>query len=417
MRKQRGSALLTAAALLATACSGSIGSSRSDGGEQQALKIGVITGLTGAYAQLGEEQKNGAKLAAELVGGRAGGRPLEIIVRDDQLKPESALREAQSLVQSEQVDFLTGCVSAATTLAINQVAGEAGVPYLGTCQTEQLNRPPHYDPAVTYHLAPATSLNIKAAVPWICENLGKRLFILAADYAWGHEQVGAYQAVAREAGCTVVGKTMFPLGTTDFNPYIPQVESSGADVLVFGGAGRDQVSFMRQADQFRLMDRFKIFFTIADLSFDVELGHHLVEDTYAVSHFYWTIDDPGVQEFVGAYQERYGRPPGGYAVLLYNAVRLIAGQVAKGEATPERFRMAVENHEFNYAQGRELLRACDHQALAPVYILDGLSADEAASRGGSSEYGFREIVRTIPASEELAPSCEEVRQPYAPPSS
>lgn len=416
MRKQRSSALLTAAALLATACSGSLRSS-GGGGEQQVLKIGVITGLTGAYAQLGEEQKNGAQLAAELVGGRAGGRPLEILVRDDQLKPESALREAQSLVQSEQVDFLTGCVSAATTLAINQVAREAGVPYLGTCQTEQLNRPPHYDPAVTYHLAPATSLNINAAVPWICENLGERLFILAPDYAWGHEQMGAYEAVAREAGCTVVGKTMFPLGTTDFNPYIPHIESSGAQVLVFGGAGRDQVSFMRQADQFRLMDRFEVFFTLADLSFDVELGHRLVEDTYAASHFYWTIDDPGVQEFVGAYQERYGRPPGGYAVLLYNAVRLIAGQVAKGDATPERFRRAVENHEFNYAQGRQVLRACDHQALAPVYILDGLSADEAASRGGSAEYGYREIVRVIPASEELAATCEEVQQPYAPPAS
>ncbi|MCA1841735.1 MAG: ABC transporter substrate-binding protein, partial [Actinobacteria bacterium] len=308
-------------------------------------------------------------------------------------------------------------VSAATTLAINQVAREAKVPYIGTCQTEQLNRPPNFDPALTYHLAPAPSMNIKAAVPWICENLGQTIFLLAADYAWGHEQAVAYQDAVQQAGCRLTGRAMFPLGTTDFHPYIPQILASGVQVLVFGGAGRDQVSFMRQAAQFGLTDHFKVFFTLGDLTFDAELGYDLVKDTYAMAHFYWTIADPGVQEFVAAYQGRYGRPPGGYAVLVYNSVRLIAEQVAKGNATPEDFRSAVEDLKFSYAQGPQVLRGCDHQVLAPVYILDGLGADEAKARGKSAKYGYREIVATIPASEDLAPSCADVRRPYGSPSS
>ena len=241
------------------------------------LKIGVISGLTGAYVELGESQANGANLAAKLLGGRAGNRPIEIIVRDDQLKPEAALREAQSLVQEEDVDFLTGCVSAATTLAVNQVAKEAGVPYLGTCQTEQLNRPPHYDADYTYHIAPTPSMYIRAAAPWICETLGTKIFLLLPDYAYGHEQNSAYiNAIPETPGCEIGGTAWAPLGTTDFNPYIPQIENSGADAMVLGVAGRDQVSFMRQAQQFGLKDKVEIF-SFSDLTFDEELGFELLE--------------------------------------------------------------------------------------------------------------------------------------------
>jgi ABC-type branched-subunit amino acid transport system substrate-binding protein len=403
--------VLACAALLLTACGGTVAGGGGGGGEGDAsdpLRIGVITGLTGAYVQLGEEQRNGAELAVELLGGRAGERPIELIVRDDQLKPDVALREAQALVQAEQVDFLTGCVSAATTLAMNQVASQAGVPYLGTCQTEQLNRPPNYNPATTYHLAPTPSIPINAAVPYICGNLGRNLFLLMPDYAFGHEQEAAYLSAAAEQGCAVAGTAYFPLGTTDFNPYIPTIEGSGADVLVFGGAGRDQVSFLRQAAQFGLTDRFPTFLTLEDLSFDEELGFDLIDGTYAMSAFYWNVDDPGVQEYVAAYRERYGRPPGGYGVYTYNAVNIIAEQAAAGHDSPEAFREAVEGLEVALAQGPTTIRECDHQTLAPVYILEGLSAEEAATRGGDAQYGFRAVVETVPGSPEFAPTCEEV---------
>lgn len=404
--------ILACAALLLASCGGTVAGGGGGGGGGDAtepLRIGVITGLTGAYVQLGEEQRNGAELAVELLGGQAGGRPIELHVRDDQLKPDVALREAQALVQVEQVDFLTGCVSAATTLAMNQIASQAGVPYLGTCQTEQLNRPPNYNAATTYHLAPTTSIPISAAVPYICGNLGRNMFLLLPDYAFGHEQEAAYQArVAEQSGCSVSGTAYFPLGTTDFNPYIPTIEGSGADVLVYGGVGRDQVSFLRQVAQFGLTDRFRTFLTLEDLSFDEELGFDLIDGTYAMSAFYWNVDDPSVQEYVRAYRDAYGRPPGGYGVYTYNAVNIIAEQVAAGHATPEAFRGAVEGLDVNLGQGPMSIRECDHQALGPVYILEGLSADEAAGRGGDPTFGMRAVVQAVPASADLAPTCDEV---------
>jgi branched-chain amino acid transport system substrate-binding protein len=410
--------LLAGAVLLLTSCGGTVGGSGSDdggggGGSTEPIKIGVITSLTGAYVQLGEDQKNGAELAVELLGGKAGDRPIELIVRDDQLKPDVALREAQSLVQEEQVDFLTGCVSAATTLAMNQIASQAGVPYLGTCQTEQLNRPPNFSAESTYHLAPTPSQTTNGAAPFICSELGASVFLLLPDYAYGHEQEAGYTtAIAEQSGCRVAGKAFFPLGTTDFNPFIPTIEGSGADALVFGGVGRDQVSFLRQAAQFGLTDRIPTFLTLEDLSFDQELGHDLIAGTWAMSAFYWNVDDDGVQKYVKAYREAYGTPPGGYGVYTYNAINVIAQQVAKGNSSPEDFRTAVEGLEVTLGQGDMAIRECDHQALMPIYILKGLSADEAQSRGDDPEFGLREVVQTVPGTEEYAPTCDEVKAEF-----
>jgi branched-chain amino acid transport system substrate-binding protein len=415
---QKGKIAAAALAIvsLAPAACGGGGFDKDGGGDQQTkpIKIGVITGLTGPYVTLGTAQRNGAQVAIREMGGRAGEHPISVVVRDDGLQPDAALREAKSLVQAEHVDFLTGCVSAATTLAINQVAKQAGVPYLGTCQTEQLTRPPNADNEVTYHVAPLPSQVISAYMPWLCKNLGKKLYLLIPDYAWGHEQNAAYEQQAKANGCSVAGRAWFPLGTTDFTPYIPRIRGSSADVVLFGGAGRDQVNFMKQARQFDLDERMEIFLNLEDFTFDQEMGFDLLDGTHAATGFYWTVDDPGVQKFVKAYEQTYRAPPSGYAVYVYNAVRLIADAVKENKLTNQAFRTFLEGRRFQYAQGPQSLRACDHQTFQPTYIVEGLSAEEAAQEGRSARWGYRKLAETVPGAEDDAPDCAAAKKRFEP---
>src|SRR5207253_11170617 len=102
------------------------------------IKVGLVTGLSGIYAGLAQGQQRGAELAIDEIK-TVLGRPLQLLPRDDKIDPGEAAKQAQELVQTERVDVLTGCVSAATTLAVNTVAKNGQTLYLGTCQTNALN--------------------------------------------------------------------------------------------------------------------------------------------------------------------------------------------------------------------------------------------------------------------------------------
>ncbi len=398
-----------AAAALAVAACGVSGNQAASSTSQDTtpVKIGVVTGLTGPYTQLGEAQKNGAELAIKQLGGKAGSHPISVLIRDDQIKPDLALDKTKELVQTDKVDFLTGCVSAATTLPINQVAKQAGVPYLGTCQTEKLNRPPDLGPN-TFHIAPLPSQDVNAVTPWVVNNLGKKLLFLQPDYAWGHEQYDAFQKAVPAAGGTIQGVIWAPLGTTDFTSYIPRIQAAKPDVLMLGAAGRDQESFLKQAKQFGLDKQMKIFQFLADMAFDDEMGFDVIQGTYGATNFVWTNKDASTQKYVKDYQVAYGKPPGGYSAYVYNAVMLIAQQVKANKYKPDDFSKALSGLKFDISQGPEFVRACDHQAFQPTYIVQGLSQADAASKGGSAQFGYRQVISTIPAEEKQAPSCSEL---------
>jgi hypothetical protein len=72
----------------------------------------------------------------------------------------------------------------------------------------------------------------------------------------------------------------------------------------------------------------------------------------------------------------------------------------------------MEGRKVTLGQGEMSIRECDHQALAPVYILEGLAADEAKARGGDAEFGLRAVVDTVPGSEKTAPTCDEVKKEF-----
>src|SRR5262252_8911701 len=75
---------------------------------QEKLKIGIIATLSGPPAVLGQQLRNGFQLAVKTMGGKLGGRDVEVIVQDDELKPDVAVSKAKALVERDKVDFVVG---------------------------------------------------------------------------------------------------------------------------------------------------------------------------------------------------------------------------------------------------------------------------------------------------------------------
>ena len=94
---------------------------------QDNLKVGVITTLSGPPAVLGQQLRNGFELAVKMLGGKLGGRDTEILVADDELKPDVAVTKVKAMIDRDKVDFVVGPIFSNILGAIEKPVTEANV--------------------------------------------------------------------------------------------------------------------------------------------------------------------------------------------------------------------------------------------------------------------------------------------------
>ena len=75
---------------------------------QDKIKVGVIVTLSGPAAVLGQQARDGFELAVKDLGGKMGGKDVEVIVVDDELKPDVAVTKVKGLLERDKVDFVVG---------------------------------------------------------------------------------------------------------------------------------------------------------------------------------------------------------------------------------------------------------------------------------------------------------------------
>jgi branched-chain amino acid transport system substrate-binding protein len=398
-----GASLGTPPAANAPAAGGGAAPVATAGAGGQPIKIGLVTGLSGTYAGLAQGQERGAELAVDEIGSVLG-RPLQLIARDDKIDPNEAAKQAEALVQTEQVDVLTGCVSAATTLAVNEVAKRAKVPYLGTCQTNALNDGKKDWSDVTFHMALTPWMNNQMVLPWITESLGKKVYIFAADYAWGSDNIESISAWLSAHGLAPIGQSKAPLGTKDFTTFIPQIRAAAPEVTIVVNAGDDQANFLKQANQFGLSKESKLYSPVVDLPFDKQNGQPNIAGTYGGANFYWQIQDqlPSAKKFVDAYQKKFNEMPAGYGSYQYDALKAWADAATRaGSLEPSKLEAALEGMTFEYSSGQSFIRKCDHQMIHPVHIMQGRTETQG-------DAGYRDLVTTIAADERYERTCDEL---------
>src|SRR3954471_15681469 len=138
--------LIAAAVAIATATAS--GQRAVDSPPQDPIKIGFLGPLSGPYVQNGRDILNGFLLALDEMGHRAGGRPIELIVEDDEAIPAVGLTKARKLIERDRVHLMTGALLSST--------GYALAPYIDTMKV------PMICPVVS-----ADDLTQRRASPWI----------------------------------------------------------------------------------------------------------------------------------------------------------------------------------------------------------------------------------------------------------
>ena len=289
------------------------------------LKIGMIVTLSGPPAALGQQIVDGFQLALDQKGGALGGQATELVVEDDELKPDVALLKATSLIEKEEVDFVVGTVFSNMLQAIFKpvVASETFLisPNAGPSTFAGKNCNPFF-------FATSYQNNQNAEVSGMIANEEgfTSVFAMAPNYQAGRDNMDGFK---QTFSGTVTDEVFTPLGHQDFSAELARLSTSGADAMFTFMPGGMGVRLVKQFDAAGLAEntKFMSVFTTDETTLpgqqDAAVGF-LAAGTWAPD-----IDTEANIAFVTAFEEKYGYIPGSYAMQAYDTAMLIDGAVAK----------------------------------------------------------------------------------------
>ncbi len=322
-------------------------------------KIGMITTLSGGGAGLGIDVRDGFMLAIE----QSGRDDVEVVIEDDQRKPDIAVQLADRMIQSEKVDIMTGIIWSNLAMAVVPPATAQGVFYLS----------PNAGPSA---LAGKGCHENYFNVAWQNDNLHeaagayansadyKNSFILAPNYPAGKDALIGYKRMYEGE---LAGELYTKLGQTDYAAEIAQIRASGADSVFFFLPGGMGISFMKQyaasgVEVPLVGPAFSFDQGILQAVGDAALG---VKNT---SQWNKDIDNETNAAFVASFSEKYGRLPSLYASQGFDTANLILSALGKAEVSDaDTFRTALEAADFNSTRG-DFKFGSNHHPIQTIYV-------------------------------------------------
>ncbi|SPH19487.1 Leucine-, isoleucine-, valine-, threonine-, and alanine-binding protein [Ascidiaceihabitans donghaensis] len=307
------------------------------------LKVGMITTLSGGGAGLGIDVRDGFMLAMK----QAGDTGIEVVIEDDQRKPDIAVQLADKMIQSEKVDVMTGIIWSNLAMAVVPSATAQGKFYLspnaGPSALAGKGCHPNY-----FNVAWQND-NLHEAAGAYANTAGyKKSFILAPNYPAGKDALTGYK---RQYGGELAGELFTKLGQTDYAAEIAQIRASGADSVFFFLPGGMGISFLKQyADS-------GIDLPVVGPAFSFDQGILQAVGAAAlgvVNTSQWNkdIDNAANKAFVETFSAEYGRLPSLYASQGFDTANLLISAAAKADVRDaDAFRAALKAADFASTRG------------------------------------------------------------------
>jgi branched-chain amino acid transport system substrate-binding protein len=371
------------------------------------IRIGFPGPTTGPFGALAKDQQQGAIVAMEEINAKGGvlGRKLEVLFRDDELKPAVGAQRTKELIESEKCEFIVGGLAAHVQMAINEQTKAAKKLFISVSQSDEISAKPDLGP-LTFHEALNPTITSRAVGNWVAQNLGKRWWILYADYAWGKQNTAVLSEVLKKQGGTLLGSTPYPLGNPEFSAHLPRIIDAKPEVLVTMTPGADNIAFLKQAISYGMKKQMKIAQPLHWLPQLKQGGPDLYSDIYAGISFSWQLEDsiPEAKNYVQLYRKRYNEPPGDYGAYAYSAIHEVARGItlAKAVNSDAVASALLANPTYDHYKGKQWWRGCDHKAFQDLWIVKG--RERSKMKG---DWDFIDIVQKVPASESLDRTCAE----------
>jgi len=346
------------------------------------IKWGLLPPLTGPFATLGEKQRQGAELALEELKAEGGlFEDLEWFIEDTTLKASVAVEKAEKLITEKGVQFITGCISSSSALAVREVIDKHGVffnPTVGansvTTASEECSRFLFRTELMTWQAVSALVNMVRQLVE--AGELGTRTWLVIPGYAYGYSMRDTWRTKTADFIEEVGYSEETGFGFTDHAAIISEIQAAQAegkvDFITTCLLGSPLVTFMQQAAAAGLIrtpdnpDGLPVVDPI--LQFNIREIGDIAVGNYTTIRYSLLYDSPENQAFIKAFYERWGDYPENFAHNAYVAVKMMAEGIKKAK-TLDRCALldALEDEDrFIAPMGESYFRCFDHQIVRDI---------------------------------------------------
>lgn len=306
------------------ACGSSVGGGGSGGGAK-AVKVGLVVPRSGVYAVVGTDLQRGWELWLDSHGGKFGDYAVTTVVADEGETPQTGVPAVQKVLQSDGVDVVVGVVNSATALGVrDSIAESKKILIVANAGAEDITgkaRSPYI------WRSSFTNAQISSAMGTHLAQSGLKdgVYAIAPDYTAGTEVIAGFTKAFEAGGGKVVGQAKPALGkTSDYQPFLSGIQSSGAKATFAFFSGAEAITFVRQYAQFGLAKTIPLYGSgfltegnVLPQQADAALG---VQTTL---HYTDQLDNPANKDFVAKYSAKYGESPSCFSVQAWDAANVL----------------------------------------------------------------------------------------------
>ena len=315
------------------------------------VKIGMVTTLSTKAGYLGEDIRDGFKLAMEQEGGKLGGVAVELMVDDDGRKPGKGKQIAERYIKKNGVKIMTGIVFSNVAMAVVPKVVRQDVVYLS----------PNAAPSKlagkgcnsNYFSVSYQNDNLDEVVgQYVTETGHKNVYLIAPNYPAGKDHLAGFKRFYKGK---ITGEVYTKLGQSDYAAEIAAIRAAKPDAVFFFLPGGMGINFLKQFSQAGLTDSIPVYGPA--FSFDERILKAVGPAALGVKNgSQWThdLDNAANVQFVAAYKKTYNRMPTLYASQGYDTARLIGSalKAVGGNVTDlTAFKSALKKAEFDSVRG------------------------------------------------------------------
>lgn len=375
------------------------------------VRIGFLADQSGPYAANGGPGSELAiRMAIEDFGGKVNGKVVELVVADDQNKPDVGTNIARRWLEVDKVDAIITGSASSIALGVSSLTKQFRKPFMaaGTATADLTGKacsPMNFQFVIDTYFMPKSSMQS------LLEQGVKTFYFIVVDYAFGAMLAAESARFVEAGGGKVVGSVKHPLGTTDFSSYLLQAQASKAQAIVLMNSGADLTNALKQAREYRIQQQGQMV-TSTGMTINAvnAMGLEVAQGLRFVDPFYWDRDDES-RTWSKRFMARHkGVAPsylqaGAYSAATHYLKAVASVGTDEGQAVATRMKAtAVNDFQMKGVAIRE-----DGQVMRPGYAVQIKSPAE--SKGA---FDFYKVGGTIAAAQVWRPlaegNCEFVKK-------